>query len=55
MLCCMDGGRGGIQVGGSSPLGFLSLGNGTPGDLGKDVIDKIYTMFSAYCSIDLSG
>ena len=42
MLCCM---RGGIQVGCSSPLGFLSPRNGTPGDLGKDVTDKIYIFY----------
>lgn len=36
MLCC----RGeGIQVGRSSPLGFLSVGNSRPRDLGKDVTD----------------
>lgn len=39
------GERGDIQVGSSSPLGFLSLGNGTPGDLGKDVTDKIYIFY----------
>lgn len=36
---------GGIQVGCSSPLGFLSQRNGTPGDLGRDVTDKIYIFY----------
>lgn len=40
-------GGGGIQVGCSSPLGFLSPGNGTPGDLGEDVTDKIYIFLCA--------
>ena len=31
----------------SSPLGFLSLGNGTAGDLAKDVTDKIYIFICA--------
>lgn len=35
-------GWGGIQVGCSFPLGFLSPGIGTPGDLGRDVTDKMY-------------
>lgn len=41
-LLYVCGVEGGTQVGCSSPLGFLSPGNGTPGDLAKDVTDKIY-------------
>lgn len=45
----LGGGWVGIQVGCSFPLGFLSLGNGTPGDLGKDVTDKIYIFMCLAC------
>lgn len=42
LLYWWGGGWVGIQVGCSFPLGFLSPGNGTPGDSGEDVTDKKY-------------